>query len=202
MWHNKSLPQLPPSPKHELNCPTIQEDQMCYCILVKVTMGDGRGDQPLHTHGWSGSLITDILQEACLKDQILEAMVLSHREAILFFGRNSQNEGLPYQRAKDIKFCLGGECNWAGKVALMEVSVKMVQEGCHAIVNVITEDKTRARGAQKTLRKYKIHLDPYYCLWCQEVDVRHRSSLQCRTKAKQRWRTWIWMAEHTSLVWC
>ena len=77
---------------------------MCYCVQGKVTLGDGRGDQPPPSHVWSGSWIADILQEACPKDCITEAVVLSTSEAILFFGRHSQNEGLPYQRAKDIEF--------------------------------------------------------------------------------------------------
>ena len=77
---------------------------MHYCVQVKVTLGVGRGDQPPPSHWLSGSLIADILQEACPKDQITEAVVLFARQAILFFERCSWSEGCPYQRAKDIKF--------------------------------------------------------------------------------------------------
>ena len=68
---------------------------MCYYIYVRVTHGEGMSEQP-PPHAWSGSLIADILQEACPKDQITEAIVLSLGEAILFFGRCSHNEGLLY----------------------------------------------------------------------------------------------------------
>ena len=60
---------------------------MCYCIYVRVTLREGRGDQPPPPHAWSVLLIVDILQDACPKDQITEAIVLSLGEAIMFFGR-------------------------------------------------------------------------------------------------------------------
>ena len=50
-------------------------------------LGDGGGDQPPPPHAWEGGLITDILQEAWQDDCITEAVVLSPREVILFFGR-------------------------------------------------------------------------------------------------------------------
>ena len=62
-------------------------------------LGDRGGDQPPPSHVWGGCLITDILQEAWPEDWTTKAVVLSPREAILFFGRHSKNEGLPYQRA-------------------------------------------------------------------------------------------------------
>ena len=68
---------------------------------------------PPSCHAWEGGLITDILQEAWPDDCITEAMVLSPGAAILFFGRHSRNEGLPYQKARGIKFGLGGPFNWA-----------------------------------------------------------------------------------------
>ena len=40
-------------------------------------LGDGGGNHPPLSHVWGGCLITDILQEAWMEDQITEAMVLS-----------------------------------------------------------------------------------------------------------------------------
>ena len=71
-------------------------------------LGDGGGNQPPPSHAWGECLITNILQEAWLEDQITKATVLSPGEANLFFGRYSRNEGLPYCRARDIEFGLGG----------------------------------------------------------------------------------------------
>ena len=68
----------------------------------------GGGDQPPPSHAWRGLLIADILQEACPKDLITEAKIMSPVEAILFFGRYSHNEGLLCQRGKDIKLGLRG----------------------------------------------------------------------------------------------
>ena len=53
-------------------------------------------------------MITNILQEAWPEDQITKAMVLSPWEGILFFGGHSRNQVLPYCRAGNIEFGLGG----------------------------------------------------------------------------------------------
>ena len=67
------------------------EDQMCYCIHIRVTLGEGGGDQPPPPHAWSGLLIADMFQEG-LEQQITKAVVLAPGEAILFFGRQSLND--------------------------------------------------------------------------------------------------------------
>ena len=73
--------------------------------------------------------------------------VLSPREAILFFGRHSRNEGPSYSRARDIEFSLGGLFNWAGRPAQMEASMKTIQDGCCGIVEAVVEKKMKARGS-------------------------------------------------------
>ena len=40
--------------------PSANEDWIHYCIHVRVTLGEGRGDQPLPLHTWTGLLIADI----------------------------------------------------------------------------------------------------------------------------------------------
>ena len=65
---------------------TIHENQMCYCIHIRVTFEEGGGDQPPSSHAWSGLLIADMFQEG-FKEQITKAAVLTSKEAILFFGQ-------------------------------------------------------------------------------------------------------------------
>ena len=67
------------------------DDQMHYCIHIRATLDEGKGDHPPPFHVWSGSLTADILQEACPEDWIMEAVVLLPGEAILFFRRHSLN---------------------------------------------------------------------------------------------------------------
>ena len=107
---------------------TYPKDQRHYCIQLRVMLADGGGDQPPLTHAWEGSLITDILQKALPEDLITKAMVLSPGEPILFFGRCSKNEGLPYCRARGIEFGLGDPFNWAGRSVLIEALRKTMQE--------------------------------------------------------------------------
>ena len=105
------------SSEHQWDCSPTTKDWRQYCIQVRVMLGDGGGDQPPLLHEWKGGLITGILQEAWPAECITEAMVLSSGEAILFYGRWSKNEGLPYYRSRDIKFGLGGPVNWAWRSA-------------------------------------------------------------------------------------
>ena len=40
------------SPEHQQSNPA-HVDQMCYCIQVRVTLGEGGGDQPPPSHAWA-----------------------------------------------------------------------------------------------------------------------------------------------------
>ena len=97
---------------------------------------DGGGDHPPPPHAWRD--LARGLQT--------EAMVLSPGEAILFFGRHSKNEGLPYHQTRDVEFGLGGPCNWAGRSVQINASRKTMQEGHHAIHKAVIEKRAKARG--------------------------------------------------------
>ena len=90
------------SSKHWWDCSPTPEEGRCYFIQIRVTLGDRGGNQPPLSYAWGGWLITNILKEAWQKDWITEAIVLSPGKAILFFGRCSKNEGLPYHSAKTL----------------------------------------------------------------------------------------------------
>ena len=94
------------SPEHWWDHSTSPDEQMWYCIHVRVTLEDGRGGQPQPSSTWSGLLIAVMLQEACPRDQITKAVVLALGEEILFFGRFSCQEGLLYRNAKDVELSL------------------------------------------------------------------------------------------------
>ena len=83
---------------------------------------------------------------ALSRRHITEAVVLSPGEATLFFGRYSKNEGLPYCRAKNVEFGLGGPFNWPGRPAQIEALRKTMQEGHHTIPKAVVEKKMKARG--------------------------------------------------------
>ena len=107
---------------------------------------EGRGNQPPPSHTWSGSLIVDMLQEACPRHQIPEAVVLAWGEPILFFGRCLHREGLPYRSAKDVESSFRVPVYWARRTLQVEASSNTVQEGHWAIVDAVMEKKTKARG--------------------------------------------------------
>ena len=109
--------------------PNLPDNQTCYCIHIRVTLGDGRDDQPPPTHMWSGSVIADMLQEAFPSDHITKAVVLALGEAILFFGRHSCKEGLLYRNSKEVDLSFRGPVNWARRTVQVEVTVNTMQEG-------------------------------------------------------------------------
>ena len=53
---------------HQWASSVTPDDQMHYCIHIRVTLGEGRGNQPPPSHMWNGLLIAYILQEACPRD--------------------------------------------------------------------------------------------------------------------------------------
>ena len=128
------------------DCSITPKDHTHYCVHTRVSLGEGRGDQPSPSHAWNWLLITNILQEVCPRDCITEAVVLVPGEAILFFGRCLHNEGLLHCDAQDIEHGLMGSITGAGRTAWVEATVKTLQEGHRAIADAILEMKTKARG--------------------------------------------------------
>ena len=58
--------------EHQQAWSTTPDNWMHYCVHIRVTLEDRKGDQPLPHHAWSGSLITNILQEAVLEIKSLK----------------------------------------------------------------------------------------------------------------------------------
>ena len=114
------------SPEGRQACSLTQNNQTCYCIHIKVTLGE-EGHQSPASHRQSGTLIADMFQDG-LKEMITKAVVLALGEAILFLGRQSCKEGSCYTSSSDIGFSLTGPVNWAGRTEQVEVTVNTVQE--------------------------------------------------------------------------
>ena len=70
---NRSPSEWSLSPEHWQHNPA-HEDEICYCIQARVTLGEGGGDQPPASHAWTGLLIADIFQYG-LEEWITEAVV-------------------------------------------------------------------------------------------------------------------------------
>ena len=139
VWCDRSPTKWSLLSEHQQSNPA-HEDWTCYCILVRVTLGEGGHDQPPHSHKWTSSLIADMFQDG-LEEWITEAAVLAPMEVILFLDENCSKRG----DTKDVGFCLGGPVNWAGRKAQVEMMVSTIQEGCWAIRDAIMERRTKVR---------------------------------------------------------
>ena len=65
---------------------------MCYCIQVRVTLGEGGGNQLPTSYVWTGSLTANMFQD-CLEEWITEAVVLAIGEVILCFDNDHLKRG-------------------------------------------------------------------------------------------------------------
>ena len=134
MWCSRLLSELSLSLEHWHSNPAY-EDQMHYCVHVRVTLGEGRGDQPPPSHAWTSSLITKMFQDD-LEEWITEAVDLAPGEVILLVIGNTRDDG----------FSLASWVNWAGREAQVERMVSTVQEGHWTIADATVEKRTKARG--------------------------------------------------------
>ena len=113
--------------------PSANKDWMHYCVHVRVTLGEGRGDQLSPPHPWTSSLFADIFQE-CLKEKKYQSHGLCPlMKAILFFGRQSLKEGLPHGKARNVAFSMAGPVIWARRWAQVKMTVNMVQKWMQGI---------------------------------------------------------------------
>ena len=136
----------------------IYEDQMCYYVHIRVTLVEGEATSPsFPCIQWfincryvsRGSWRVDYWScNPC------------HREAILFFGRWSLKEGLPFGNARDVRFSFTDPIIWASRTAQVEVTINTVQEGCWAIVDVVVEKRTKAWGPGTPHRMTKVKKTP------------------------------------------
>ena len=63
------------SPKGRWAHSMTPDDQMHYCVHIRVTLGEGGANQPPHSHAWNGLLISDMFKDG-LKERITEDVVL------------------------------------------------------------------------------------------------------------------------------
>ena len=132
--------------KHQWAHWVTPNNWMCYCIHVRVSLREGRDNQPptFLCMEWISNCWH--ITKSCPRDLITEAVVLALGEAILFFGSCSCYESLLYRNAQDIEFSLRGHVTWAGRTAQVEATIHTMQEGHRAMVDAIMEKKTKARG--------------------------------------------------------
>ena len=122
----------------------VHEDQTCYCTQVRVTLGEGGGDQPLPPHAWTSLLIADMFQDG-LKNELQKKWPLPLGRQPYSLLDNSSKRGylLVMQGMLDSALAtqsirLEGRLRW-------KKTMSTVVNGCWAIADAIMEKKTKAR---------------------------------------------------------
>ena len=192
VWCGRSPSEWSLLLEHQQDNPA-QEDWTCYCTWVRVTLGEGGGDQP---------------PPPCM-DQFLNCQHVSGQpwrmnyrgcgigpwEGNLFFGRQFFKEGFPLGYVMDVGFWLGGPVNMAGREAQVETTMSIVQEGCWVIADAVVGKRTEARGPGHPQGTTKTNWTPTAVyninkwMWGLEEDaskeeVRNNEASNCGTEQK------------------
>ena len=68
---------------------------MHYCVHIRVTLGEGGGDQPPPSHTWSGLLIMDVFKNG-LEEQITEVFSLPQGRQSYSLDDGHSKKGSPW----------------------------------------------------------------------------------------------------------
>ena len=91
-----------------------QQEANAFCIQMTVTSEErGEAGAPLPRYAWTAVLIKDIIQ-SWLQVEIHEVLI-TIPEAILFFGKRSEKQGLTREQAQDLATYFPAQRDWVGK---------------------------------------------------------------------------------------
>ena len=118
-------------------------------------LGRVKGLNPLPEYVWMGSILTDLFNN---NEDLTEAVVLALGQAVLFFGKWSQGEGLIYDEAQDAAFWLSGDLMWIGRPTVVRATALTVQEGHRAVVQTTVGNHGEARQWGHLCQHHITHL--------------------------------------------
>ena len=92
-----------------------QQEANAFCIQMTVTSEEkGEAGAPPPRYAWTAVLIKDIVQ-SWLQVEIHEVLITVPGEAILFFGKRSEKQGLTREQAQDLATYFPAQRDWVGK---------------------------------------------------------------------------------------
>ena len=101
--------------------------EMWYCLGIQVISTEGGGATPPPPHVWQEPVVEDMFPDG--KSGLTKAVVMGPGQAILFFGRQSLEEGLSLGDVRDAMFMLLGAISWVGKQAQLNANLLNPWEG-------------------------------------------------------------------------
>ena len=105
--------------------PSHHDTQHCLGIHVTLIKETGAAPPPLHT--WVAPVVEDMLCRG--RTCLTKAIVTGPGWAVLFYGRQSLEEGLSLGEVRDATFTLTGAGTCVGKVAYLATDPLIIQEG-------------------------------------------------------------------------
>ena len=138
-----SIPSQSPS-QSLVKKPMPDHPETWYCIGIELTLTKENGAVQPPSHTWQATMIEDMVWEA--KSGLTKAVVTGPGRAVLFYGRQSQGEGLNLGEVRDAAFTLSGAISWVGKLSHLHTIPMSLWEGWWVIVQASTECWIELRG--------------------------------------------------------
>ena len=109
-------------------------------------------------------------------EDITKAVVLAPGQAVLFFGRWSQGEGLSYEEVQDPVFSLSGDLAWIGRPTVVEVTTPYFSEGHRVVAQATVKNHGEARDQHHPHLHHVTH-QPFqlargHNVWCSKQEER------------------------------
>ena len=115
--------------------PEARRNQEKFCLIVSVTVLTDPAtpiDNHVPLHAWTRDIIEDYIRPQALG--MSEAVVLNRHEFLIFFGRQSQGEGLDLDTIVPLATLMTHDVNWVRRMAFMEARPRTVKDGKVLIV--------------------------------------------------------------------
>ena len=139
-----------------------QQEANAFCIQMTVTSEErGEAGAPPPRYAWTAVLIKDIVQ-SWLQVEIHEVLITVPGEAILFFGKRSEKQGLTREQAQDLATYFPAQRDWVGKkvaITARVINLFTARGYCHMAKEYRKAKKT-ANAKSTTGRSVKTTTKP------------------------------------------
>ena len=174
-----------------------QQEANAFCIQMSVTSEEkGEAGAPPPRYAWTAVLIKDIVQ-SWLQVEIHEVLITVPGEAILFFRKRSEKQGLTREQAQDLATYFPAQRDWVGKKVAMTarvINLFTARGYCHMAKEYRKAKKT-ANAKSTTGRSTKTTTKPSRTAPRISTSARNINANAARSSSSASDRTTSWVQE-------
>ena len=175
----------------------VQQEANAFCIQMTVTSEEkGEAGAPPPRYAWTAVLIKDIVQ-SWLQVEIYEVLITVPGEAILFFGKRSEKQGLTREQAQDLATYFPAQRDWVGKkvaITARVINLFTARGYCH-MAREYRKAKKTANAKSTTGRSTKTTMKPSRTAPRISTSARNINANAARSSSSVSDRTTSWVQE-------